>query len=120
MQTQESCPARFSESPGDGRTPCSLSHSSLLESLDRARSRSIGFFSSADFKAFIVAVHHDRLHLTAVEFPEKYFEWIASGKIPQGEFLVIRCSKTYDLSKADSRIEASRAIIGMMRYINRD
>ena len=60
------------------------------------------------------------LHLTAVEFPEKYFEWVASGVIPQGDFLVIRRSKIYDLSEADARVEASRVVIGMMRHINHD
>lgn len=42
------------------------------------------------------------------------------GDIPQGEFLIIRRSKAYDLSKVDDRLEASRVIIGMIRYINRD
>jgi hypothetical protein len=89
--------------------------------LDGARPRSKRLLlSSADFKAFIVGVHHDRLHVTAVEFPEKYFEWVAKGDIPQGELLLVRRTKTYDLSDADARIEASRMIIGMMRYISRD
>lgn len=89
--------------------------------MDGARSRSNQlFFSSANFKAFIVGVHHDRLHVSAVEFPEQYFEWVARGNIPLGEFLVVRRSNTYDLSKADARVEASRVIIGMVRYINRD
>jgi hypothetical protein len=89
--------------------------------LDGARSRSKRLLLfSADFKAFIVGIHHGRLHVVAVEVPEKYFEWVANGDIPQGELLVIRRTKTYDLSKAHTRIEASRMIIGMMRYINRD
>ena len=121
MQAQEACPTRSSQGSGDGRTPCYWLYSPLVEYLDGARSRSNRLlFSSADFKAFVVGVHHDRLHVTAVEFPEKYFEWVASGHIPQGELLVIRRSKIYDLSKADARVEASRVIIGMMRYINRD
>lgn len=89
--------------------------------MGRARSRSKRLLlSSADFKAFVVGIHRDRLHVSAVEFPEEYFEWVANGEIPRGEVLVIRRSQTYDLSKAHGRIEASRLIIGMMRYINRD
>jgi hypothetical protein len=89
--------------------------------LGRARSRSNRLLlSSADFKAFVVGVHHDRLHVSAVEFPEEYFEWVANGEIPLGELLVIRRSQIYDLSKPHGRIEACRLIIGMMRYINRD
>jgi hypothetical protein len=121
VQTQEACPTRSSQGSGDGRTPCDWPYPPFVEYLDGARSRSKRLLlSSADFKAFIVGVHHDRLHVTAVEFPEKYFEWVARGDIPQGELLVIRRTKTYDLSKPDARIEASRMIIGMMRYINRD
>ena len=121
MQAQAPCTTRSSQGSGDGRTSCYWPYPSLVEYLDGARSRSKRLLiSSADFKAFVVGIHHDRLHVTAVEFPEKYFEWVARGEIPQGELLVIRRSKTYDLSKADARIEASRMIIGMMRYINHD
>lgn len=76
---------------------------------------------SADiFKAFVIGLHHDRLHFTAVEFPERYFEWISFGIIPKGEFLIIRQSIQFDLSKVNSRIDATKMIIGLMRYISRD
>ena len=121
MQTQEASPTRFSQGSRDGTTSCHWLHSSLVEYLDGARSRSkclVLYY--ADFKAFIIGIHYDQLHVTAIEFPDKYFEWVARGNIPQGELLVIRRTKTYDLSNANTRIEASRMIIGMMRYINRD
>jgi hypothetical protein len=41
-----------------------------------------------------------------------------SGRIPPGEFLVLRRSETFDLSQPRSRIEAAKMIIGLIRHIN--
>lgn len=65
-----------------------------------------------------MGVHHDQLHFTTAEFPIKYFEWVSSGRIPPGEFLVLRRSETFDLSQPRSRIEAAKMIIGLIRHIN--
>jgi hypothetical protein len=89
--------------------------------LDGARSRSNHLsFSSVDSSPLLLVYIATDYISPLLNFPEKYFEWVANGVIPQGEFLVLRRSKTYNLSKADARVEASRVIIGMMRYINRD
>jgi hypothetical protein len=66
----------------------------------------------------VVGVHHDRMHFTTTEFPLNYFLWVSNGIIPAGEFLVIRRSATHDLSQPNSRKDAVKALIGLMRYIN--
>jgi hypothetical protein len=56
--------------------------------------------------------------MTAVEFPEDYFKWVAEvGIIPRGLCLVLRRSQSYDMSKPDSRIEGCRLVLGMLRRI---
>lgn len=70
------------------------------------------------WKVYIVGVHHDQLHLTTAEFSKDYIKWVSEGHIPNGEFLVVRSSRRYDLSQPDSRIEAAKTILGLIRYIN--
>ena len=69
-------------------------------------------------KIFLVGVHHDRFYITTTEFPPDYFAWVREEVIPPGECLVLRRSKSYDLSKPASRKEACRALLAMMRRIS--
>jgi hypothetical protein len=72
---------------------------------------------SNSFQVYIVGVHHDKLHITTVEFHEKYFLWIHAGEIPLNQFLVLRRSQTYDLSQPDTRLEGIRLILGLIKYL---
>jgi len=55
---------------------------------------------------------------TTAEFHPDYFSWVRQGKIPKCQCLVFRRSSSYDLSRPDSRREACRAIIAVMRRIS--
>jgi len=86
---------------------------------ERSRSKRI-LLSSADFKVFVVGIHHDRMHVSDVQFPENYFRWVEEGDVPEGNFPMIRRTKSYGLSKPDSRIEACKTILAKIRYLNRE
>jgi len=66
---------------------------------------------------YLVGIHHDKLYVTAAEFPEQYFDWVRDEEIPPGRCLVLRRSKLFDLSKPDSRKEVCRLVLGMMRQV---
>jgi len=121
VQTKVPSSARPNQGPRAGRNDCDQLQSVFIEYLGGERSRSKRLLlSSADFKVFVVGIHHDRMHVSDVQFPENYFKWVKKGDIPKGNFLMIRRTKSYDLSEPDSRIEACKTILAMMRYLNRE
>jgi hypothetical protein len=54
-------------------------------------------------------------YITTMEFPPEYFYWVRQEEILGGKCLIFRWSESYDLSPLDSRIEACRAIIAVIR-----
>jgi len=74
------------------------------------------FISDINGKVYLVGIHHDRLYVTAAEFPKQYFNWVNDEIIPLGGCLVVlRRSGIFDLSKPRSRKEACRLVLGMLR-----
>ena len=77
------------------------------------------YASSWQNQVYLVGIHHDRIYVTATEFPPQYFQWIQDDRIPPGEYLVMRRSSLFDLSKPESRREACRLILTVMRRITK-
>jgi len=78
-----------------------------------------GLHQSLIFQAWVIGLHHDNLHATTAEFPQDYLSWVATATIPEGHFLIVRRSPTYDLSDHTQRLIGSKLIIGLIRYINK-
>lgn len=68
----------------------------------------------------MIGAHHTTMYISTAYVSPAYLDGCRSGRIPDGEFLVIRQSQKWDLGDAKERINAALAFLGCLSYLMND
>ena len=68
-------------------------------------------------QAFLVCCHHTFLFITSAVVDIKFLESVGRGQLADNQFMCIKRSVKFDLADKNGILDASRAIIGLLRYL---
>ena len=69
----------------------------------------------------MICCHHTSVFITSTVITKQYLDAIIQhGRLDDSQFMCIKRSVKFDLTSRDGIIEASKAIIGLLRYLLSD
>ena len=70
-----------------------------------------------NFQSFLLCCHHATVHITSAVVPSAYIEGLHFDTLQMDDYLIVKRSRKYDLSIPTERKQATREILGLLRYL---